>query len=117
MNTAMNDYIAQFVKGAQVLTATAVVTTSIAAILIGAEYAHYRPPTIAQTKVVGPVVVTSPQLGAIEDNIALLKRDFATDRDLTDLERRLTILQAQLSELRSKAGTLMNVQPTQGPTP
>lgn len=108
MNTAMNDHIAQFVKGAQVLTAMAVVTMSVAAILIGVEFAHHPPSSIAQTKIVGSVEVSSMQLTSIENEIAAFKSTVTTERqrETADLERRLATLKTQITEVQSTIAAL-----------
>ena len=76
MNEAMNDHIAQFVKGAHVLTAAAVIMIVIVA--APASYTFSRvPPSPAETKIVGPVNVSSPDLSSIRDVVARLKVDVA----------------------------------------
>ena len=118
MNTAMNDYIAQFVKGAQLLTALAVVIMSAAAVLIGVEFSRHPPSSIAQTQIVGPVEVNSTQLSVIENDIALLKkRDLSTERDRVDLDKRLTALRATLAELQSKIAILAKPRPARRTKP
>lgn len=112
MNTAMNDYIAQFVKGAQLLTAAAVLILAFAAILIGIEFANHPPSTMAETKIVGPVEITSPQLTALQEDIALLKKDAPTAKDQTEIERRLMLLEAKLADLEAKLDKLLTPKPS-----
>ena len=74
MNEAMNDHIAQFVKGAHILTAAAVVTLVIAAVPTSVVLSSL-PSSPTQTKIVGPVEVSSPELTAIRDDVANLRKE------------------------------------------
>lgn len=106
MNTAMNDHIAQFVKGAHILTAAAVIVLLAAAIPAGIAFTDHRSPAI-RAEIVGPVSLSSPDLTALRDDIASLRKDIAvlasskTEEDwLKLLEARVTKLETNLSDLQ-----------------
>ncbi len=106
MNTAMNDHIAQFVKGAHILTAAALLgllTTSVPA----AVTLVHSPAAPAQTAVVGTVAVSSPELAAILTETANLRRDLqklsrsgVSDDDFRRLEEKVTNLAKMYEDLK-----------------
>ncbi|MBF0306353.1 MAG: hypothetical protein HQL41_11960 [Alphaproteobacteria bacterium] len=71
-NTAMNDHIAQFVKGAQALTGMAAIATLAAAIPAAIVFSNH-PSSPAKTQVIGPVDLASPELAGIRKDISGLK--------------------------------------------
>jgi hypothetical protein len=106
MNTAMNDHIAQFVKGAHILTVAAVIVLPAAAIPAGMAFTDHPSPAI-RAEVMGPVSLSSPDLTALRDDISSLRKDIAilansrTEEDwLKLLEARVTKLETNLSELQ-----------------
>lgn len=74
MNQAMNDHLAQFVKGAHLLTAAAVLALVIAAVPISFVF-YSLPPSPTQTKIIGPVKVSSTELSGIREEVANLKEN------------------------------------------
>ncbi len=64
MNTAMNDHLAQFVKGAHTMTAAAVLILLAAAVPTSAVFVR-SPPSPAQTRIIGPVTISSPEFSAL----------------------------------------------------
>jgi hypothetical protein len=107
MNEAMNDHIAQFVKGAHVLTAAAVIAVVFAAVPMGFAFSGL-PASPAQMKIVGPVNVSSPEVLALRDEVASLKADVAkllagsdaTASDLKHLEEGLARLDGRLAKIQ-----------------
>lgn len=107
MNEAMNDHIAQFVKGAHVLTAAAVIAIVVAAVPTSYVFSNL-PASPAETKIVGPVNVFSPEVTAIRDDVVDLKADVgkrlsnsrAAGDDLKRLEETFARLDAKLSKMQ-----------------
>src|SRR5208337_722753 len=108
MNQAMNDHLAQFVKGAHILTAAAVVALVVAAVPTSVVLSSL-PSSPAQTKIVGPVDVSSPELIAVRDDVANLKQDMvkllsnsrAAEDDLKLLDAKVGELDAKFSKMQS----------------
>lgn len=105
MNTAMNDHIAQFVKGAHILSAAAVLTLLIAA--IPSIKLFTIPATPVQTQIVGPVSLSLPELTALRNDVDGIKNDIqklstskVSQRDFRMLEDKVGELQVKLSALR-----------------
>jgi hypothetical protein len=111
MNQAMNDHLAQFVKGAHLLTAAAIVALAIAAVPASVVLSDPSSPT--QTKIVGPVDVSSPDLRAVRDDVAGLKKDIQTllsnsqtaAGQLKQLESKVAALDKKLGALEKKPST------------
>ncbi len=106
MNTAMNDHIAQFVKGAHMLTAAAVLVLLVAAIPTSIVFLNATPSPV-QTKIVGSVNVSSQELSAVRDDVVSLKNDvqrLLNDRVSADeiklLEDKGARLDAKVSQLQ-----------------
>jgi len=107
MNEAMNDHTAQFVKGAHIMTAAAVITAALAAIPVTFMFSSSRA-SPAETKIVGTVNVSLPQVNAIRDDVTNLKKDVnrlllsgqAADDDVKRLQERLGRLDAKLEKVQ-----------------
>ena len=110
MNEAMNDHIAQFVKGAHVLTAVALITLIAAAVPASVVFSG-QPASPAEMKIVGPVEVFLLEVTAIRDEVASLKGDVgkllsnsqATEEDIKQLEDKFAKLDAELSQMQKTA--------------
>lgn len=103
MNTAMNDHIAQFVKGAHIFTAAAVVALFVAAIPASiALSAVQTAPT--RTQIVGSVIISSPELTSLRDDVARLKKDIQKLSSGSATKEELRLLQDKLEKLRQKSG-------------
>jgi hypothetical protein len=109
MNTAMNDHIAQFVKGAHILSAAAVLTLLLAA--IPSIKLFTAPAVPIQTQIVGPVNLSLPELTALHNDIAGIKSDIqklSTGKvsfdDFRVLEDRVNKLDAKLFGLQKANG-------------
>lgn len=105
MNTAMNDHIAQFVKGAHILSAAAVLTLLVAAIPTTRLFTI--PPSPVQTQIVGPVNVTLPELTALKNDVAGVKSEIqklstgkVSQDDFRLLGAEVDHLQAEVSALQ-----------------
>jgi hypothetical protein len=108
MNEGLNDHIAQFVKGAHVMTAAAVVALVVAAVPTSYSFSSLLPsPT--ETKIVGPVEVASPEAMRQDvENLSvevgkLLSSDQATGEDLKRLQEKVSKLDAKLNRLQKSA--------------
>jgi hypothetical protein len=107
MNEAINDHIAQFVKGAHVLTAAAVIAIIVAAVPTCYVFSGV-PASAAQTKIVGPVEVSLPDAAAMRREVTSLKADVGTllvgsrttTGDLKRLDEKVSKLDATLRKLR-----------------
>lgn len=107
MNQAMNDHLAQFVKGAHLLTAAAVLALVIAAVPISFVF-YSLPPSPTQTTIVGPVEVSSTELSSIREEVANLKEDIgklissseAAVAVLKPLETKVERIDARLNKMQ-----------------
>jgi hypothetical protein len=99
MNQAMNDHRAQFVKGAQLLTAAAVIGLVITAIPSGLSLSRL-PSSPSETKIVGPVDVSSQELHGLRDEVTRLKQEVQAMLS----NRQISI--DHLKELESKVATV-----------
>lgn len=106
VNTAMNDHIAQFVKGGQILTGAAAIVMLAASIPAGKAFSDLSPsPT--KTEIVGAVKVSSPELADIQGDISRLLATLeslpgseergATDARIGRVEDGLRLLQQKLA--------------------
>lgn len=107
MNEAMNDHLAQFVKGAQILTAAAVITLAIIAIPVSLVLLK-SPSSPSRTNIIGPVDVSSGDLRVVCADVTSLRQDIQTllsnrqasfDR-LKELESKVAALDAELGLLQ-----------------
>jgi len=111
MNTATNDHIAQFVKGAHILTAAAVFVLLVAAVPTSVVFLRL-PPSTAETKIIGSVNISSPELSALRDDVANLRNDIqklsnskVSEDGFKLLEAKVAKVEAKLTELqRAKQG-------------
>lgn len=112
MNTAMNDHIAQFVKGAHILSAASILLLLAAAIPTSAVFLRL-PASPTQTQIVGPVSLSFPELTALRDDVASLKHDVqelskgeVSEEQFKLLGRKVANLDAKLSELQRRNGSV-----------
>jgi hypothetical protein len=114
MNHAINDHLAQFVKGAHLLTAAAVVGMIVAAVPVNLVLSN-PPSSPSEIKVTGPVDVSFPELRTVGADVTNLKQDIRTllstrqaDIDhLREIESKVASLEAKLSQLQKTAPTGM----------
>lgn len=105
MNNAMNDHIAQFVKGAHILTAVAVITLSVAAVPAGIAFSKHASSPV-RVEVVGPLSLSSVDLASIRDEIVELRKLLVTlPRDNTE-DDRLRLLEGKIPQLEASANDL-----------
>lgn len=123
MNTATNDHIAQFVKGAHILTAAAVLVLLLAALPTGLVFLRL-PSSPVQTQIVGAVDVSTPELSALRADVANLRGDIqklSNSRVSEDgfklLEEKVMRLDAKLSELQrvKESSSTKPKKPAQAP--
>lgn len=98
MNTGMNDHIAQFVKGGQILTAAALVVLLVAAIPASVMFSSV-PPSAIQAKIVGPVNVVSAELIGLREDVASLRKEIAALANRMTAETGLKSLKAGVATL------------------
>jgi hypothetical protein len=111
MNTASNDHIAQFVKGAQILVAGAVIALLVAAVPAGFEFSsHASSPT--QVNIGASVSVTSTQLDALTDQVGELKDVIAKSGEDQIARNQLLLLQNRVTELEAKQTGIRKVAPS-----
>jgi hypothetical protein len=110
MNTAMNDHIAQFVKGAHILTAAAVIVLLAAAVPISVVFSNL-PSSPPQTEIVGPVTCSSPELLTLRDDVAKLKKDLAKLSDVKLAAEDLKVVKAEVAKLDSKLREMQKAMP------
>lgn len=101
MNQAMNDHIAEYVKGAHILTASAVVILVIAAVPTSVVLSNLSSSPM-QTTIVGPVDISSPALMALRDDVSNLKDNFGKLRDSMAAEDDLKLLEEKVASLEAK---------------
>lgn len=109
MNTAMNDHIAQFVKGAHVFTGAAVFALLCAAIPMSVALSTI-PPSPVQTKIVGTIDVSSADLISLREDVASLKKEVEklsigtpTQEQFKLLEQKVQKLEVGLSKMQSSS--------------
>lgn len=107
VNDAMNGHISQFVKGAHILTALAVIALLGAAVSSIPLLPTGSSPT--KTEIVGSVDVTSPALAALKieieklnNNLAAIANDKANEHRLDGVDGRINQLFIRLKELEDE---------------
>jgi outer membrane murein-binding lipoprotein Lpp len=112
MNEAMNDHIAQFVKGTHILTAAAVIALVVAAIPTSYVLSGL-PSSPTETKIVGPVDVSSTEFSDIRADVANLKVDIekleASSRAAND---GLKVVGEKVSQIDAKISKLQRAAPS-----
>lgn len=107
MNQAVNDHLAQFVKGAHLLTILSVITLTVAAVITSFAFSKL-PSSPTETKIVGSVDITSLEVLTMHDDVVILKQDVgkllannhATAGDLKRLEEKFAKLDAKLNKIQ-----------------
>lgn len=115
-NAAMNAHIAQFVRGAQVLTALAVISSILAAVpaaLVFAEAASSTP----STEIVGSVSVLSPQLDMLRNDVMQMSAELKRLAEQTKTSDDLRALKEKVTELESRLGKPSLSTQTEKPSP
>jgi len=104
VNAAMNGHIAEFVKGAHILTALAVIALLIAAMASISLMPSGSGP--AKTEIVGPVSIASPALNDLKSEIEKLRDNLANDdefkRRVDTLSSKIDQFAASLKELQGE---------------
>ena len=101
VNTAMNDHIAQFVKGAHILTASAVVMLLLAAVPASIEFSSYKTPP-SKTSIVGSVTVNSSEFEGLSSQKETIQDGIAQLNKLTVAQDQTKALQAQVDKLEAE---------------
>lgn len=109
MNEAMNDHLAQFVKGAHLLTAGAVILVTIAAVP-AAIMLNNLPAGPTATKIVGTVDVASgeltsvrAELTSIRGDLTALEKSSVSPKEIVALKNRVADLESRLKKLQDSA--------------
>lgn len=110
MNTAMNDHLAQFVKGAHTMTAAAVLVLLAAAVPASAVFLRV-PSSPVQTTIIGPVTVSSPELSALHGDITNLKGDIQKLPKRTVQEDEIKLIEEKIIALDAKLTELQKAEP------
>jgi hypothetical protein len=112
MNEAMNDHIAQFVKGTHILTAAAVIALVVAAIPTSYVLSGL-PSSPTETRIVGPVDVSSTEFSDIRADLANLKIEIeklkASSRAAND---GLKLVGKKVSQIDAKISRLQRASPS-----
>ena len=109
VNTAMNDHIAQFVKGAHIFTTAAVVALVAAAVPASVDFSKAPTGPVA-TKIVGSVTISSAELTAFSNDVASLRKTISEKERSQRIEQRLRQLEAGVAEMERSLNAL--TQPT-----
>lgn len=107
---AMNDHLAQFVKGAHLLTAAAVIVLVILALPASFVLLN-SPPSPSQTKILGPVDVSSAELRAVCADVTSLKQDIQTLSNRQAPAEQFKEFELKLATLEVKIGQLQKATP------
>jgi len=110
VNAAMNAHLAQFVKGAQILTTAAVFVCVLAAVPVGFLSSNLSSAS-NRTQVEGKMEVTSAQLQALHDDIAQLCRELAKQVGDNDVGKRLNRLEERMMRLERMVGNAPKASP------
>ena len=113
MNTATNDHIAQFVKGAHVLVAFAVVTFASGAVATGLQLTA-RPAPPIRAEVVGTVSLSPTDLSGLHSDIREVAAALATLATATSKESQMKLLADRVATLEAEVNTLRNQVPIAG---
>jgi hypothetical protein len=113
MNTATNDHIAQFVKGAHVLVAFAVVTFASGAVATGLQLTA-RPAPPIRAEVVGTVSLSPTDLSGLHSDIREVAAALATLATATSKESQMKLLADRVATLEAEVNTLRNQVPLAG---
>ncbi len=116
MNTATNDHIAQFVKGAHILTAAAVLVLLLAAVPTSLVFLRL-PSSPVQTQIVGPVNVSTPELSALRADVANLRADIQRLSNSKVSEDGFKLLEAKVMQLDAKLSELQRVKESSSAKP
>lgn len=104
-NEAMNVHLAEFVKGAHILTALAVFALVVAA--VPAPFFLSAQPTTNKTEIVGPVNIVSPALVEVQKEVSFLAKGVAKVRE-QHVDIALAEVQADLAELIKQVAEFPN---------
>ena len=109
MNTATNDHIAQFVKGAHILTAAAVLVLLLAALPTTLVFLRL-PSSPVQTQIVGPVNVFTPELSALRADVTNLRGDIQKLSNGKVSQDEFKLLEEQVIRLDTKLSALQRTK-------
>lgn len=112
MNTAINDHIAQFVKGAHFMSAAAVVTLLLATIPTIQLFS--TPPSPIQAQILGPVSLASPDLIAIRADIVGIRSDIQNLSVGKAPEDAIKMLGDKIGKIESKLAELQKANNSGG---
>lgn len=104
INTAINDHIAQFTKGAQVLMIFAAILSLIASILAGIAHSN-RPPSAVKPEIFSAAGISPPNFKQMMDDVSILRtlaeaknQDNTRDERYKSLDERLGRVEAELQK-------------------
>jgi hypothetical protein len=111
MNEAMNDHLAQFVKGAHLLTVASVFSLVVAAIPICVVLSSL-PSSPTATTIVGQVAISSSGITTLRDDVANMKSEIQTLTNCKPTEYDFKLLQAKVKNLDEELNKMQNATPT-----
>lgn len=111
MNTAMNDHIAQFVKGAHIFTGAAVFALLFAAIPMTVAFSRIPASSPVQTKIVGTVDVSSADLTSLRADVAALKKDVEKLSIVTPTQEQFKLLEEKVQRLEVRLSRMQMSPP------
>ena len=114
MNEAMNDHLAQFVKGAHLLTAGAVIILTVAAIP-AAIMLNHLPAGPTETKIVGTVDVASGELASLRAELATVRSELGALAKGKVSTEQILALQNRVAQLESRLKTPTRRSPGKAP--
>jgi hypothetical protein len=113
MTTATNDHIAQFVKGAHVLMAFAVITFASGAVATGLQLTA-RPAPPIRAEVVGSVSLSPTDLSGLRSDIREVAGASAARAVATDAEIQIKLLADRIAALEAEVRALRKLVPVAG---
>lgn len=113
MNTATNDHIAQFVKGAHVLMAFAVVTFASGAVATGLQLTA-RPAPPIRAEVTGTISLSPTDLSGLHSDIREVAGVLATLAAAASKENQMKLLADRVAALEAEANALRSLVRTAG---
>ena len=110
MNTATNDHIAQFVRGAHVLVAFAVVAFALGAVAATMQLAGRTTPPV-RAEVVGAVSLSSPDISGLRSDVRRAVDALAARAAATVAENQMKILSDRVGALEAEVISLRGLLP------
>lgn len=105
VNTAMNDHIAQFVKGARILTACAVLLLVAAAVAAATRFSP-TPGSPVRTEIAGQINLSTASMAPLQEEIEKLRIEIAALANTANRDDRINLLEARVAALEENIDRL-----------